>query len=461
MFRHYEPALPRGQRPVRHLRQWGKRSKNDVPGLQLREEGWEPVGFRSCLYVRSMEQLRTSETRLFASPFTGGVVCMDLDKTEDRFLLAGSADTSLALFDTHTGSETGVATMKPVFTVKRQSIPSAHKFMVSTVAWYPVDTGLFVTGSHDCEVKVWDTNALEVVTSFRLPKKVASVAMSPLAACHSLVAAGCEDTDVRLCDFTSGAVSHVFSGHRDSVWTVAWSSHSEYELLSGDGSGQVRVWDVRRAGCRAVLDQYATQRTAPPSAEEPPPFAAPAKKFRRGGSGSGSMSGSSSAPALLGAEAATAARMKESALRAHTGAVTCVLPCPDGISLLTAGTDGRMRLWDAQYRVNKLVGYEGTHNRALRARQLAVTEDARVVFYPSGSSVNVYEVQTGRMLAALQGAHTESINACVYNPTLRELYTGSNDKTMRVHGLCEPREEAEDEDAEAESCNRGAMGAYG
>ncbi len=28
---------------------------------------------------------------------------MDLDKTEDRYLLAGGADTTLALFDTHSG----------------------------------------------------------------------------------------------------------------------------------------------------------------------------------------------------------------------------------------------------------------------------------------------------------------------------------------------------------------------
>jgi DNA excision repair protein ERCC-8 len=29
---------------------------------------------------------------------------------------------------------------------------------VTCVVWYPVDTGLFVTGSADKQVKVWDTN---------------------------------------------------------------------------------------------------------------------------------------------------------------------------------------------------------------------------------------------------------------------------------------------------------------
>lgn len=30
--------------------------------------------------------------------------------------------------------------------------------LVAGVAWYPVDTGLFVSGSYDSDVKLWDTN---------------------------------------------------------------------------------------------------------------------------------------------------------------------------------------------------------------------------------------------------------------------------------------------------------------
>ncbi|PNW88497.1 hypothetical protein CHLRE_01g032100v5 [Chlamydomonas reinhardtii] len=298
--------------------------------------------------------------------------------------------------------------------------------------------------------------------------------MSYVSASHCLIACGCEDTNLRLCDPTSGAITHVFHGHRDAIWVTAWATHAEYEVLSGDGAGQVRVWDVRRAGCRAVLDQYATQRPArgPPggSAEldAPPPFVPASKKQRRGlGSLAGSLAGSASAPALLATDelppgspgaVAAAGRMKESALRAHSGGVTALLPCPDGLSLLTAGTDGRMRLWDAASRTNRLVGYEGTHNRALRARTVAVTEDARVVFYPTGSSINVYEVDNGRSLTGLQGGHTESINCVQYNPATGELYSGANDKRIAVWsfaGLDTPVDDVEDEGGEEGGGGRG------
>lgn len=38
--------------------------------------------------------------------------------------------------------------------------------------------------------------------------------MSTLSSSHTLIAAGTEDVQVRLCDITSGAFSHTLSGHR-------------------------------------------------------------------------------------------------------------------------------------------------------------------------------------------------------------------------------------------------------
>lgn len=50
--------------------------------------------------------------------------------------------------------------------------------------------------------------------------------MSSLATSHTLIAAGTEDVQVRLCDIASGASTHTLSGHRGmlaviSLWTCA------------------------------------------------------------------------------------------------------------------------------------------------------------------------------------------------------------------------------------------------
>lgn len=50
--------------------------------------------------------------------------------------------------------------------------------------------------------------------NFKMPGKVYRTAMSTLSTSHTLIAAGTEDVQVRLCDISSGAFAHTLSGHR-------------------------------------------------------------------------------------------------------------------------------------------------------------------------------------------------------------------------------------------------------
>lgn len=59
-----------------------------------------------------------------------------------------------------------------------------------------------------------------------------------------------------------------------------------------------------------------------------------------------------------------------------------------------------------------LVNYPGAFNRSLRARQLSVSEDGRVLFHPSGSAVQMFEVGSGAAVRVLQGAHFDTVNCC-------------------------------------------------
>ena len=75
------------------------------------------------------------------------------------------------------------------------------------------------------------THRMEVVCTFNLPAKVAAVAMSHLATSHCLIASGCHDPHLRLCDPASGAFTHTLVGHRygtDSLCVVC-HAHSSRE----------------------------------------------------------------------------------------------------------------------------------------------------------------------------------------------------------------------------------------
>lgn len=84
--------------------------------------------------------------------------------TEGRYLLSGASDGSAAVYDIqHTTDYDGglIAKHKNLFVVDKQH-NHGHKFAISTAIWYPIDTGLFITGSFDHHVKVWDTNMIQV-----------------------------------------------------------------------------------------------------------------------------------------------------------------------------------------------------------------------------------------------------------------------------------------------------------
>lgn len=167
-----------------------------------------------------------------------------VDLTEGRYLLAGAADATVAVYDVQraTNYEGGglIAKHKSVFVINKQH-ENGHKYAISSAIWYPIDTGLFVTGSYDHHINVWDTNTtqaslvsfvsldkilnpssilhylifqIQAVQNFKMPGKVYKIAMSPQARAHMLIAAGTEDVQVRLCDIASGAFAHTLSGHR-------------------------------------------------------------------------------------------------------------------------------------------------------------------------------------------------------------------------------------------------------
>ena len=85
--------------------------------------------------------------------------------TEGRYLLAGAADATVAVYDVQRATDHDgrgrISKHKSLFLINKQH-EHGHKYAISSAIWYPVDTGLFVTGSYDHHINVWDTNTTQV-----------------------------------------------------------------------------------------------------------------------------------------------------------------------------------------------------------------------------------------------------------------------------------------------------------
>jgi len=249
--------------------------------LRGRELGTQrPSAFAQGVRRRRRDAVSLSGDKLLAHKWQGGVNSLELDGTERRYLLAGTVDAVVAVYDvevpTATDERTGRESHDPVLRVGKgdgTALRPGHSFGVSAATWFPGDTGAFFTSSFDGTVGLWDTNAQTRVTSVSFANdgtndavasssnaKVYTIAVGESSSnshggvAHGLVACGTEDPRVRLWDPLSGAITHTLAGHRDAVWATAWSKGSEYVLITGGGEGSIRVWDVRTAGALASLD---------------------------------------------------------------------------------------------------------------------------------------------------------------------------------------------------------------
>ncbi|KAL1821870.1 hypothetical protein ACET3Z_016739 [Daucus carota] len=424
---------------------------------QVRER--ETGVINSKLFTRRVKSDRVSSLQLsnhkeIVSAHRGAINSLQVDLTEGRYLLSGGSDASVAVYDVQRATEyvAGglVAKHKNILLVDKQH-EHGHKYAVSSAIWYPVDTGLFVTGSYDHFVNVWDTNTTQVVMNFKMPGKVYKTAMSALSTSHMLIAVGSEDVQVRLCDIASGAFSHTLSGHRDGVMSLEWSTSSEWVLLTGGRDGAIRFWDIRRAGCFSVLNQSHTQLgRRPPFLQRVSTNKASTSKSslasvssksktsqRKHVNGNGSKQSSAAKKNVIQEKASAGKRLHPGLISsrdrstAHYGAVIGLKMTSDGQYLLSAGSDSRLRLWDVESCCNTLVNFDIVRLQTSKPMQLAVSPDSDLVFVPCMSTVKAFSMWSGQTMLSFRN-HYDNVNSCWYNEQDQELYTGASDRQILV-----------------------------
>jgi len=246
-----------------------------------------------------------------------------------------------------------------------------HKFSITNVCWYPVDNGMFTTSSMDHTLKVWDTNTMRSIFSFKFDGPVFNHAFSPISHTHTLIATGTTSSYITLCDLRSGSQSHILKGHRNPVVGLDWSPCNEYLLASGSGDHTIRLWDIRKPkSCLSSLCQYNS-----------------GKKFDD--------------------------------VTAHNGTVNGLKFLSDGSHIVSFGGDSKIHLWDIGNvtNMNTMLDYgDDFVNRTEKAIFPAINnikECEPFLFQPSeNNDILMYNVYNGKLVKILKG-HFKSVNCVV------------------------------------------------
>lgn len=339
-----------------------------------------------------LSTLALADCKSITSQHTHNINELDVDPTESRYLLSAGGDGLVGLYDTASPLNTRTLAAKPLHPPPKGH---DHTGAVLCVSWYPFDTGLFVSGGAEGRVGVWDTNSFTMAHSFNLGGVVHAARMSSAATTHALIATGSASQNVRLCDLNSGAFSHTLLGHSAEVLAVEWHPRNEFQLATGSADKTVRVWDIRRAGALLTMDQYNQTDT---------------RLNRR----------------YIDVRDNHAKRD----VAAHDGPVHCLRYTPDGSSLLSAGTDRKLRLWDSTSGRNSLVNYAEASS-AHRINRFALSQDGRQLFFPQGSSLLQLDVHSGRLLHRHK-AHFDRVMCAAVNSASQEVYSAGADRQIVV-----------------------------
>ena len=387
-----------------------------------------------------------------------GITTLDYDSSEHRYLLCGNSDCGIVLYDMvggdceennnggggGGGGGGGNGEIKPLCGVYRGD-SGAHDYAVRSVAWYPHDTGMFTSGSSDRLVKVWDTNCLRVAMEFKMPGIVYHHAHSRLGCAHQLIAVGTRSQFVPLIDLRSGSTAQRLSGHTDSVLGVAWSPSEEYVVATGGLDGRLLLWDVRSSGGYLhSFEQGSTEirRSSRGEDEDGEDLLGTVKK-ESGAAGSGSSGGGGGVKravtrrGLVNSRTNVRSAYQREIKRAHNGGINGLGFCGDGMRLVSTGTDGRMRLWDAFRGTDLLVHYPGVRNQSRVHVDVVCTPGREcvpdMVFHPVGNDVVGYELQSGSRVCTLRGHYKGVMSLHASGRGDQELYSGGRDNQILVY----------------------------
>ncbi|CAB9496092.1 Probable histone-binding protein lin-53 [Seminavis robusta] len=165
------------------------------------------------------------------------------------YLLSGSEDNTLCLWDVQNVIGKGPASNAPGTQIQPKTILRGHTDVVEDVDWHYKDPNMVGSVSDDKTVRLWDIRKTEPVHLVQNAhdNDINCIAFNPEK--EFLLATGSADKTVAIWDMRNlKSKLHNLQGHTDQVYKIEWAPHNESILASCSADRRVGIWDLSRIG---------------------------------------------------------------------------------------------------------------------------------------------------------------------------------------------------------------------